>query len=225
MNFSVDELNGRFKDAPWYEGCKSETIYLVGLGGIGSNFLYNCTKTIPCNYFIQDIDTVDSYNIGTQFFSIGDIGKNKTNASIDSVKRYVHNPSIIQATTRYDGFYKPIMIAALDNMATRKQMFESWKSKSGRELFIDARLRANFYEIFTVTPGMEEEYEKTLFDDGDVDDGPCTFKATTYFGMLCGARMVHILTNYFSNKYSEDKIYTVPYEVREFGDLMFFEAK
>lgn len=222
----TDIINGRFKSAPWYDGCKNEVIYMVGLGGIGSNALYNLTKTIPCTYMIQDFDTVEDCNVGTQFYNKSDIGQLKVTSSLKRIKEY--NPEIIvQASSdKYSSSVtKPIMIAALDNMKTRQEMFNAWKLKDDREIYIDARLRANFYEIFTVTPGLEEDYERTLFNDDEVDSAPCTYKSTSYFGMLCGARITHILVNYLSNKYSQESIYSVPFEIREFGDLMYFETK
>ena len=61
--------NSRFKDAPWYEGVKNEHILMVGLGGIGSNTLYNLIKTVPAKRFhLVDMDIVKPHNIGTQFF-------------------------------------------------------------------------------------------------------------------------------------------------------------
>ena len=223
---NTDVINGRFKSAPWYEGCKNETIYMVGLGGIGSNALYNLTKTIPCNYWLQDFDKVEDVNVATQFYNLQDIGTYKITSSTSYVKAHHPELNIVSSSTKYNpSVTKPIMIAALDNMKTRQEMFNAWKLKDDRELFIDARLRANFYEIFTVTPGLEEKYELTLFNDDEVDSAPCTYKSTSYFGMLCGARITQLVVNYLSNKYSEDKIYSVPFEVREFGDLMYFETK
>lgn len=162
----------------------------------------------------------------TQFYNKSDVGQLKVTSSLKRIKEY--NPEIIvQASSdKYSSSVtKPIMIAALDNMKTRQEMFNAWKLKDDREIYIDARLRANFYEIFTVIPGLEEDYERTLFKDDEVDSAPCTYKSTSYFGMLCGARITHILVNYLSNKYSQESIYSVPFEIREFGDLMYFETK
>lgn len=112
------------------------------------------------------------------------------------------------------------MIAALDNMAARKQMFDYWKSRDDRELFIDGRLRANLYEVYAVTKGNEAKYEETLFMDSEVDDGPCTFKQTSYFAGLIGARITHILVNYLTNKYSGEEVSVVPFKVSEVGETI-----
>lgn len=217
-------INDRFKDAPWYNGCTEETIFVVGCGGISSNALYYLTKTIPTSYFVWDMDIVEDINVGSQFFNKSQIGQFKVAALKDTVNNF-STAKLHGFNTKYAGEYSPIMITGLDNMKTRKEVYEVWKSKEDREILLDGRLRANLYEIYIVTPGREEEYEKTLFDDSEVDDGPCTFKQTAYFAGLIGARMTHVLVNYLSNKYSDDPVCELPYSIKEVGDLFYVEIK
>lgn len=212
----------RFKDAPWYEKSKFEKILVVGAGGIGSNALYCLTKSVPAQYWIQDHDKVEEYNIGCQFFTKQQIGKYKVAAIQETIQNST-SLYINSLTTKYSNGKLPIMISAVDNMATRRDIFESWKEYGGAELLIDGRLRANMYEIYTVTKGKEEEYEKTLFSDDEVDDGPCTFKQTAYFGMLIGARITHLLVNYLTNKYAGEQICNVPFRVYEVGEPFLIE--
>ena len=222
-------INDRFKDAPWMGMSKDVHIHLLGLGGIGSNALYYLYKTIPATYYIQDIDTVEAINVGTQFYSINDIGKDKVEASYDRL--YTFNNTgykNIQCLTRKfvtGDTTLDYAISAVDNMDARKNIYNSWKKQSSREILIDGRLRAEYYEVFTVVKGREEEYEKTLFDDSEVDEGPCTFKQTSYFGGLIGARITHVLVNYLSNKFYGEELYSVPFMIKEVGNLMLFETK
>ena len=94
-----------------------------------------------------------------------------------------------------------------------------------RNYGINMRLRASLYEVYVVTKGREEEYEKTLFDDSETDDGPCTFKQTAYFGMLIGARITHCLVNYLTNKYSNEEICSLPFHIQEFGECFYINTK
>jgi len=218
-------INDRFKDAPWYKGCIDEDITVVGVGGIGSNALYYLTKTIPANYSILDPDIVEEYNIGSQFFNMKDIKKYKVSAIYEMISGYFTNRNklhIYNSKFKRE-FYSPIMISALDNMKTRKEIYDVWKTDKNREILIDGRLRANMYEVFVVTKGKEEEYEKTLFDDSEVDGGPCTFKQTAYFGGLIGARITHVLVNYLTNKYSEEPVATLPFKITEVGEPFYIE--
>lgn len=219
------DIDSRFKDAPWYLRCKDEFIMVVGCGGIGSNALYYLTKTIPAKYLIIDNDIVEDVNVGCQFFSKTDIELSKV-AALSARFGQMSNAIITTFQGLYDGSTTtPIMISGLDNMATRKQIYEAWKLREDRELLLDGRLRANYYEIFAVTKDRESEYEETLFEDSKVSDGPCTFKQTAYFGGLIGARITHLLVNYLTNKYSEDPINVLPFTIKEFGDFMNIEIK
>jgi molybdopterin/thiamine biosynthesis adenylyltransferase len=216
----MQQFDDRFKDAPWYLLSKDEKILLVGVGGIGSNTLYSMVKTIPAKYHILDNDLVEERNIGTQFFFPKDKGKSKVFAVKDSLMGLgviypVKQPYIIE--------YYPITVTGLDNMETRKKVFNVWKNRDNRELFIDGRLRANYYEIYVVTPGKEEEYEKTLFEDKDVDEGPCTFKQTAYFAVLIGARITQVVVNYLINKYSGEEICAIPFKISELSEPFYIE--
>lgn len=215
MNINTD----RFKDAPWYKKSSDEKIILGGVGGIGSNALYYLTKSIPATFHIFDDDIVSKHNTGTQFFKINSLNWYKIEAinnilidfGIESQKIYTY-PNKIKDNIL------PIAIAAFDNMDARKEMFNNWKKLNNKEIFIDGRLSATIYQVFTVTKNRIEAYEKTLFNDNEVEEGPCTFKQTAHFAGLIGARITHILTNYLSNKYSNENIMNVPYLIEEYGD-------
>lgn len=219
----MGHYNERFKDAPWYTGCTNENILMVGCGGIGSNTLYFLSKSIPAKYWIVDSDIVEEYNVGCQFFTGSQIGKYKVEALVETLTPQSLAKFNVFNQKYSDGTYFPITITALDNMETRKQVFNDWKTRSNREIFIDGRLRASLYEVYVVTPGKEEEYEKTLFEDSEVDEGPCTFKQTAHFGGLIGARITQILVNYLTNKYAGEEICSVPFKVSEIGEPFIME--
>ena len=217
--------NDRFKDAPWYSKSIDEQILVIGAGGISSNTLYNLAKTIPAKYHIVDFDTVASYNVGCQFFRKSDVNKPKVNVLQDILYNFTTFRSTIYNSKYQTNMYKPIMITGLDNMATRKEAFETWKSQSDRRLFIDGRMKANLYEVFTVVPGREERYEATLFDDADVEEGPCTFKQTAYVGMMIGSRITQLVVNYLTNYYAKEDICEIPFHVKEVTELFYYECE
>jgi len=219
-----NSITDRFKDAPWYINSTKENILLIGTGGIGSNALFAMTKTIPATYWIIDMDKVEEYNIGTQHFKKSQINQYKVKAILDNCNEQ-SNCTIHPFIDKYNNEYYPITITGLDNMQTRKQVFEEWVKHENRQLLIDGRLRANLYEVYVVTKGREEEYSKTLFEDSEVDDGPCTFKQTAYFGMLIGARITHVLVNYLTNKYAGEDICNLPFKIQEFGEPFYINIE
>lgn len=222
----MQQYDNRFKDAPWYEKCKEEQILVIGLGGIGSSTMYCLAKTIPAEYIILDGDTVEEYNIGCQFFEKNDVGYLKVESIHDMLVKHTSTTvSTIGSMWKEGDIVAPITITALDNMKTRKEVFEQWKTMEDREILIDGRLRATMYEVYVVTPGREAEYEATLFEDSEVPDDVCTFKQTAYFAMMIGAKITQILTNYLSNKYTNSNTCVVPFKVSEVGELFWFDLK
>lgn len=221
----TQEIDARFKDAPWYAKASSHRILVGGAGGIGSNALYYLTKTIPAHYFVFDFDTVDIHNIGTQFFGKSQLGELKVNA-IKKVLEDYSNAKIIafnQAFTKDTG-NMDIMLSCFDNMKARKIFYECWKERNSG-ILIDGRLRATYYEIFVVTPERCEEYEKTLFEDIEVDEGPCTFKQAAFTAGLIGARMTHILVNYLTNLHSKEDICELPFHIEESTELFYINIE
>ena len=219
------QINDRFKDAPWYENSIKEKILVGGVGGIGSSAMYCLAKTIPAYYFIIDNDTVEEHNIGTQFFSKKDFGTSKVDAVVKMVNDYSEARVSALGRKINSGDYLPITISAFDNMEARKQLFNQWKIKENRELFIDGRLRASMYEVYVVTKGREEQYKATLFEDSEVEEDVCTFKQTSYFAMMIGSKITQVLVNYLTNKYANEDICVLPFKVTEVGDLFYFNAE
>lgn len=222
MDIKTSKFSARYKDAPWFskEANYQEKVTIVGLGGIGSNTLYNLTKSLPnIEYILVDFDRVEQHNIGTQFFRPSDINKPKVVAMNDICESFMPDINLKPVIDRFnESYYNPITITGLDNMTSRREVFDIWRQHDDRELLIDGRLRATFYEVLVITKGMEEAYEETLFNDSKVVGGLCTFKQTTHFAMLIGARITQIISNFLSNKYLKEEIYNVPFHVKEFGD-------
>jgi len=218
-------IAGRYKDAPWFNE-ELPTILIAGVGGIGGNTAYCLAKTIPCILYLVDYDEVEAHNVGTQFFRVGDEGKRKVDCMASSLKQYGALGTIYPIPQRIDSStYAPITIAAFDNMKARKELFEVWASKADRELYIEGRLAATYYEVYTVVPGREEEYRETLFDDSAVSEGPCTFRQTAHFGMLIGARITQLVTNYLTNKMSKMEIANVPFCISEIGEPLIMTVR
>lgn len=225
-------IQQNFKEAPWFEGSEEETIGILGLGGIGSNTAYNLVKTLKSTILLMDFDKVEEHNVGSQFFWPKDIGNYKLHALITnlvdiSAGRLVPSTHKLTEDSSLSQLNVPIMIVGFDNMAARKRAFELWKSNPDRQLFIDGRLRATQYEIFCVHPTKRdvETYEKTLFDDNDIPDEPCTFKQTSYAAMLLGARITSFVVNYLSNAYSEEEVAAVPFFYKELLELCYTEME
>lgn len=220
----MDLYKERFKDALWAKNKKN--IIIGGAGGIGSwtsLFLSRCGHEIH----IYDFDTVDPVNIAGQFYSTDVLGENK----VDAIAKLVHlfsNENVLCYNEKYteESLVEDIMISGFDNMAARKVMFDNWKKDATEDsLFIDGRMSAESYDVFFVTINDIEEYEKTLFDDSEVEEAVCSYKTTTHNCASLASDIVYGLNIWLNNKvYGEDLI-PLPFHVRKEGTLLSVEIK
>lgn len=207
----------RFKDLEWFNTVSTQTVGVVGAGGIGS-WLTMLLARAGCNeIFIFDFDTLEEHNIGGQMYPVSTVGQTKLKALASIIKVF----SGLNLST-YVEKYVPtsitneIMFSAVDNMAARKVIFERWvelynHTQNKNMLFIDGRMLAENLQIYVVTPDKIEEYKATLFEDSEVEEQPCTAKATSHCGALIGALMVSAYTNWANNLTQDIRV--VPFSI------------
>lgn len=212
----------RFSDASWFEKLKDTYILLLGAGGIGSWVAF-CLSRIGCNFTIYDMDLVEPHNLGGQLFNVNHIGKLKTESVKEICLAFSGNENVIDIKGKYteDDYTNNVVIAAFDNMAARKLAFDKWKefvlSLSEEEakdcIFIDGRLLAEDYQVYSVTVDKISEYEKTLFLDSEVEEVLCTLKSTTHCSMSIASEMISCLTNFMANRQFGIDAREVPFRI------------
>ena len=67
-------------------------IGVAGLGGLGSNLLSHLVRSGAVHFTVADFDTVSAGNLNRQFFFADQIGKRKTEAVAENLKRI--NPDV-----------------------------------------------------------------------------------------------------------------------------------
>lgn len=194
-----DNRKVRFSGAPWAHS--HQHLIIGGVGGIGSWVAFFLAR-IGHTLHIYDMDTIDTTNMGGQLYKESHVGVLKAEAISEIIKEFSGKDAnvFINSTYDKDSQTSPIVFSCFDNMATRKLMFEKWAKQDSRELFIDGRLLAEVGMVFTVQKGQEEAYRKELFDDSEVDEVDCSFKATSHAGAYIGSIMTNSLNSYLSNK-------------------------
>lgn len=213
----------RFKDLDWMKA-GTQNISIGGVGGIGS-WLVLFLSRIGHTLALYDFDTVDETNLGGQLYGKAHIGKTKINAITEVVRN-------LGCTNTIYGFGKlnntkivtPISFSCFDNMQARKIMFESWKKLDSKQLFVDGRMRAEYFEVYAVTPENIERYEQTLFDDAEVEDLPCSAKATSHCGATTASFMTNMLNSYLTNTQIEG-LRMLPFKQSISMDLNLYEEE
>ena len=219
-------FNKRFKDAPWLNIGINTIITIGGAGGIGSNLCFLLGR-MGYKLEIHDFDVVSFENIGVQFFKEENIGSSKTvsiSRIISEFKLSYSGNNVLPLAHRIDERFIPknICISCFDNMKARKILFESWEKRiqnmeeyertNSPILFIDGRMTAETFQIYTVSkPSDIEKYRDSLFNDEDLPDLPCSFKSTPHNSMMIACYITSILNNYYFNYSIQDNIREVPF--------------
>jgi molybdopterin-synthase adenylyltransferase len=162
-------------------------IMIVGAGGIGSFTTLTLAKMGFDNLIVYDFDTIEEHNLPNQFYRHKDVGRPKVEALCDIVEEFTG------VTIQYfDGkwvasdlnLYRPIvLISAVDNMMTRKEMWDGWTAMKDGCWFVDGRMGADQAEVYVIPSGDLKAfrlYNTHLWLDADTAPLPCTSKATMY---------------------------------------------
>lgn len=217
VSTTSEETTTRFKGAPWYEEIQKYSILIAGIGGIGSWTALLISRMRPKNLLLMDNDSVEIGNLSGQLYSIKDVDISKVDALSNTIRDYsmYNNTMAIKEPFTQDSEPYDIMICGFDNMDARKLYFKKWlqrvKSKSKDErsncLFIDGRLNAEKFQVFSITGdnyyAMNKYASEYLFDDADVPNLICSYKQTSYCAAMIGSFICNILVNFACHNYDE----------------------
>lgn len=169
-------------------------IHVIGCGGIGSAAALYAAKMGAQNMTVWDFDIFEIHNLPNQMCRIKDINKNKALAVADMIRDF-EDTEVEPIGERFDGDIEPnsVVIMAVDSMKARKEIWEMLK-KSTAAVIIDGRMGLTALNVYSVIPSNKTQvdyFEKTLWDDEEVAEIPCTAKATiftagTIASLICG---------------------------------------
>ena len=225
----------RFSGASWFEAAKGISVTLAGVGGIGSwtsLLLSRISTSIRINLY--DDDKVEVVNLAGQLFSSNQVGLYKVYAAQEVIRNF--SGSYCQAfsnrITSSSNIYDKIVICGFDNMEARKLLYSKWKalvqsfltSQRSEFLFIDGRMNAEEFQIFSITGddeyNMKKYEEEFLFSDAEVAPAVCSYKQTTYCASMIASFIVNSLVNFLSNQNLENMPRQVPFYINYDAQLM-----
>ena len=179
-------------------------ISIVGAGAIGSFTVFALCKMGFNDITVYDFDKVETENLNAQLYRLQDLGKFKVTALKEIIKDFC-NIDIKIKTDRYTNqIFKDIVISAVDNMKTRRDIYEAHKERGiHTQYLIDPRMAIEFAYVQTIKPMDPTDgrsYEKTLFSDDQAVQERCTGKSTVYTAQLIGATIAKIIKDIATNK-------------------------
>lgn len=171
-----------------------EKITVIGAGAIGGWTVLALAKMGFCNIEVFDFDKVDLVNLNSQFYRQKDVGKFKVAALQELVEDFTGVKIGITADRWYGGTRPGIVIAAVDSMEVRKQIWVAHAGKSPlTRVIIDPRMGAEQALLYAMNPSNpkdREDYSKSLYTDSEAVQERCTAKATIYTANLLSGLVV-----------------------------------
>ena len=198
----------RFSEASWAHQSKSKDIIIGGTGGIGSWLTLFLSRISIHNLHLFDYDKFEEVNLAGQFFSKSQLGKLKTEGVKNSIidlgfvdkevgdQIFPYNEKLTE--DNINDFVLPVVFSCFDNMEARTLLFEAWAKQPDREIFIDGRAVAEYYEVYTCKKGQEDKYRETLFSDNEGSNGICSYKSTSHCSAMVAGDMVNSFNQYLT---------------------------
>jgi molybdopterin/thiamine biosynthesis adenylyltransferase len=181
----------------WFDPTSSQTkLTVVGGGGIGSLFTLMAGKLGISKIVIYDDDLVESHNLPNQLFPLDSFGYYKAEALADTLEKF----TIAEAEAKTERVTKDtrlrgLVVSGVDSMAARKEIAEAvYKSRLDIPRYWDARIGGEMIVIYCVNPRdpvQWKAYLKTLYDDSEAVQDPCTRRSVIDVMGHVGA---HLLT-------------------------------
>lgn len=225
----------RFSGASWFEAAKGISVTMAGVGGIGSwtsLLLSRISTSIRINLY--DDDKVEVVNLAGQLFSSNQIGLYKVYAAQEVIRYFSGSycQALSNRITESSNIFDKIVICGFDNMEARKLLYSKWKrlvqsfstSQRNEFLFIDGRMNAEEFQIFSITGddeyNMKKYEEEFLFSDAEVAPAVCSYKQTTYCASMIASFIINSLVNFLSNQNLENMPRQVPFYINYDAQLM-----
>jgi hypothetical protein len=141
---------------------------------------------------IIDDDVVSEENMNSQGYFLEHIGIPKVQCLADMINRATGTAvtPILSRVTEHDRISTDILIAAVDSMKARMDIYNSFTGGVG--YFIDPRMGAEYAKLVVYRKSVDptDFYAKTWFPDSEGISEPCTAKATVYCANLLSGLVV-----------------------------------
>lgn len=217
------ENTSRFSSALWAENIQNCSIFVFGIGGIGSWTSLLISRLNPLRISLMDPDKIELSNLSGQFYEVKDVDLYKVDSLRRSIINYsdfykINTYSVRFDETQFDRIKNyDIFICGFDNMTSRKVAFNIFKDVCNyishynlrkTLLFIDGRLDAEELQIFCFT--SKDEYymklyeEKYLFDTSESEHTVCSYKQTSYLASMIGSLITNLVVNHVTNRIEEN---------------------
>lgn len=176
---------------------------VIGVGAIGRQVALQLAAVGVPRLTLCDDDTVSTENLAPQGYGPGDVQAQKVVAARSACLQMHPALSIEVIPERFRRSLaarlpledKLIAFACVDDIGTRRMLWESLKSRAA--LFIDGRMSAEVLRVLAVNrPLADTYYPTTLFTSEEAYAGACTARSTIYTASIAAGLMVGQFTRW-----------------------------
>jgi molybdopterin/thiamine biosynthesis adenylyltransferase len=174
---------------------------LIGLGGIGSFTAHAIARLGVNRLGLHDPDTVAEHNIGCQAYAWPDVGELKTDRTARVIETIAPYCDVATVPSKIQGrpdlaHNQSVVIAAVDNMATRTELFNDLYLSPHTPLYIDARIAGQLVHVHAFDPTNlthADKYRTSLHSDAEAIEAPCTAQNVIDVGYQVASLIVRVL--------------------------------
>lgn len=179
-----------------------QPLHVIGVGSVGGFVVANAAKAGVRDITAYDPDYVESHNIPMSIYRQDhDIGRLKT-VAITEIVRDQCGLEIKCVPRRYGG--KPLkggVIACVDTLDARWQIWEKVRDNVNVSAFIDTRINAKYVAVHMVNPNKKDQiasYEK-LFPDTKPSPQSCGEHGFITASQIAASAAIEFLTEAWSS--------------------------
>jgi hypothetical protein len=184
-------------------------IVVIGAGAIGSAAVVTLAKMGCADITVWDDDTLEEHNIPNQLCKPSMLGHPKVEALRELTLELTEVPIKVESR-RYRGQkLRGVVIAAVDSMATRLDIWKRVKLDPDIPLLIDARMGAEFARIYAIHPCNADEvdfYECNLYTASEAERLPCSARSVIYCPTVVAGFVALLVKQHMTGK-------PLPYEL------------
>ena len=174
-------------------------ITVIGAGAIGSASVITLAKMGCSDITVWDDDLLEEHNVSNQICSLDSIGKPKVEA-LAQLTQSLTGVDLKPRFERYRGQrLEGLVIAAVDSMTARQDIWKRCKLNTFIPLLIDARMGAEFARLYCIRPVDPDEadfYEQNLYPEGEAEHLPCSARAIIYCPTIIGGAIALLVKSH-----------------------------
>ena len=179
------------------EKLETLTVTVIGVGAVGRQVALQLAALGARRIQLVDFDRVESTNVTTQGYGVGDLGELKVEATRAAVLTI--DPAIdVQAVADR---YRPALdvgeavFCCVDSISARSAI---WRVVGACcRFWVDGRMLGEIIRVLTVADNASRKYyPTTLFPQAEAQAGRCTAQSTIYTANIGAGLMLHQFTRW-----------------------------